>query len=337
MERLSDRPVLSLADLEAFDSYAPARGRERRFCCPLPACADKRRDGRHRSLGVNLETGQWNCHRCGAAGLLREHWPHKEPRFNARRASSRRAFALNELAVPPVVTARKPEPPPDRPAGGEKWRLVFQEAPRVTTDPGALYLASRGVPLHVAQACGARYLAAWPHWEVKTDGRWVLRATSRRVVFPVLDQNRRLTAIQGRVVAQAEYGPKVLTRGDLSAGVFQTSQDALAGAFVVIVEAPIDALSLAAAGMQAVALCGTTLPGWLPPFLAFRRIFLAFDADSAGDQATTKAASGFRAFGCEVERWRPSLKDWNEVLLAHGSDTLKQALLRDVARRPEGL
>ncbi len=33
----TDRPVLTLADLENFDPTASAHGRERRFCCPLPA------------------------------------------------------------------------------------------------------------------------------------------------------------------------------------------------------------------------------------------------------------------------------------------------------------
>jgi len=129
----------------------------------------------------------------------------------------------------------------------------------------------------------------------------------------------------------------VLTRGDLIAGVFRSSQDALAQSLVVIVEAPIDALSLAAAGVPAIALCGTAIPRWLPSSVAFRRVVLAFDADKAGDEATTKAASEFRTFGCSVERWRPSLKDWNEVLLAHGSEKLRQALLADLARLPEGL
>ena len=196
VERVAERPVLSLADLEGFDPSAPARGRERRFCCPLPGCADKRRDGRHRSLAVNVDTRQWHCHRCDASGLLREHWPHREPRFNARRASSRRAFALNEPPVPAVANLARPEPLPDRSVVGERWRLVFQRAPQVNTDPGAVYLGSRGIPLQVAQTCGARYLAAWPHWEVERGGNWVLRATSRRVVFPVLDLAGQLTAIQ---------------------------------------------------------------------------------------------------------------------------------------------
>jgi len=57
VRRRRDRPVLTLAELEAFDPRATARGNERRFCCPLPACTDKRVDPAHRSLTVNLETG----------------------------------------------------------------------------------------------------------------------------------------------------------------------------------------------------------------------------------------------------------------------------------------
>lgn len=111
-------------------------------------------------------------------------------------------------------------------------------------------------------------------------------------MFPVYDRVGDLVAIQGRVIGTEEYGPKVLARGDLIAGVFfRSSQDALAQSLVVIVEAPIDALSLAAAGVPAIALCGTAIPRWLPSSVAFRRVVLAFDADKAGDEATTKVAS----------------------------------------------
>ncbi len=68
---MTDRPVLSLAELEAYDPRAPFRGgKERRFCCPLPACAEKRIDAAHRSLTANVETGAWHWWRCGAAGKL---------------------------------------------------------------------------------------------------------------------------------------------------------------------------------------------------------------------------------------------------------------------------
>jgi DNA primase len=123
----------------------------------------------------------------------------------------------------------------------------------------------------------------------------------------------------------------VLTRGELGAGVFRTDDGALEASVVTVVEAPIDALTLRVVGVPSVALCGTNLPAWLPEALAFRRIALGFDADTAGDAASTRAASEFRAIGCEVERWRPNAKDWNEVLMAVGLETLTRELQADFA------
>jgi hypothetical protein len=325
---LSGRPILSLAELEAFDPSAPARGCERRFCCPLPGCADKRRDGRHRSLSLNQETGQWHCHRCGAGGVLQERWAPREPRFNPRRASSRRAFALHE---PQGSVSPMPEPQAEAarrrvPGGERRWRDLFEAAPLLAEgDPGAQYLRSRAIDLAVAQACGARYLQRWPHWERRSSGEWLVRSTSRRVVFPILDAAGQLVAIQGRAISSDEYGPKVITRGDLGAGVFRTSSSALEADELAIVEAPIDALSLASAGCEALAVCGTSIPEWLPPLLVFRRVRLGFDADEAGDRVSARAAAEFTSYGCMVERWRPPRKDWNEVLVTCGLEELRRA------------
>jgi DNA primase len=154
----------------------------------------------------------------------------------------------------------------------------------------------------------------------------MLDGTSRRVVFPVRDRTGSLVAIQGRVLGPDEHGPKVLTRGDLGSGVFQSTATALIESVIAIVEAPIDALSLAAAGVQAIALCGTNVPQWLPTALAFRTVAIGFDADAAGDAASRKAAVEFQALGCEVERWRPTLNDWNEVLTDFGIDALAASL-----------
>jgi hypothetical protein len=79
---------------------------------------------------------------------------------------------------------------------------------------------------------------------------WSLRATRRRVVFPVLNAAGELVEIHGRAINPDEYGPKVITGGDLGAGVFCTSLQALEAETLVIVEAPIDALRLASAGCQ---------------------------------------------------------------------------------------
>jgi DNA primase len=205
--------------------------------------------------------------------------------------------------------------------------MLFDQAPRLGDDPAAAYLESRGIPLAIAVASDARYFSRWPHWERSARGEWVLRHTSRRVVFPVRDQSGHLVAIQGRVIASHEPGPKVVTRGDLGAGLFQTDEYALSGKWIVLVEAPIDALSLAAAGVPAVALCGTNVPVWLPVSVAFRQVALAFDADAAGDKASAKVAATLGRLGCVIERWRPVRKDWNEVLVEFGTDKLRADLL----------
>jgi hypothetical protein len=69
----ADRPVLSLAQLAQHDRHPRKQGRQRRFLCPLEACADHQRRFDDR-LVVDTETGLWLCHRCQASGQLREFW-----------------------------------------------------------------------------------------------------------------------------------------------------------------------------------------------------------------------------------------------------------------------
>jgi DNA primase len=98
---------------------------------------------------------------------------------------------------------------------------------------------------------------------------------------------------------------------------------------LVVTEAPLDALSLAAVGVPALALCGTHAPAWLPLVAAFRRVALAFDADGAGDQAAALLGPLLRSFGARPERWRPEGgKDWNELLTRQGSQRLRATMVR---------
>ncbi len=160
------------------------------------------------------------------------------------------------------------------------------------------------------------------------------------MVFPIVDQDGELVGIQGRAIDAAHHGEKVVTRG--SGGVFcstGTFADAVRNQRVVIVEAPIDALSLATAGVRPVpATRGTSGPDWLPRTLAFKLVVLGHDDDEPdqfgerpGDAAALKAAPVFRSFGAIVERWRPALKDWNDVLMQYGSEVLRHELADDQA------
>jgi DNA primase len=329
---IEERPCLTLADLEAYDPRSPARPKERRFCCPLPACRGKRVDAMHRSLSVNVESGAWHCWRCGAAGKLQDYWRPRERLSSRQRAL--RTFGLTGSSVrtqrPAVVAARA-----DEPAKPPAWRAMWDRAPLVVGTPGEAYLRSRGLPVEVATRADVRYFDRWPHWAKDEADGWRLEGTSRRVVFPIVDRAGELVGIQGRAIDEDHLGEKVMTRG--SAGVFSTAPlaDVLKSSRVLIVEAPIDALSIAAVGvLPALATCGTSVPAWLPPAFAFKWVALGHDNDvlnhlgqRPGDVAAARAASDFRAYGATVERWRPSgAKDWNELLLRHGVEVLGRDL-----------
>jgi phage/plasmid primase-like uncharacterized protein len=306
--------ALSLAALESFDgrSASGGGGANRRFLCPF--CGDgKKRDGAHRSLSLETQTGLWNCHRCEAHGKLTDFWTPRNgaldsPRQTAKtRAKSDRA-RLSEL-----------RPLESKPDDAGEWRARLRGLVPLAGTGGAAYLESRGVPLDVAQLAGVRFCPDW--------------FGSGAAVFPIRDRAGALVAAQGRHTS----GSGKFTTGPKSHGVFfaPALADGLTfgaldsrGPGVIVCEAPIDALSLAACGFPALALCGvnganTSGPPWLHLACGLRRVFLAFDDDEAGEAAAGALASKLSTFGARCERLAPETgKDWNEALLSAGSESL---------------
>src|SRR5205823_2706675 len=102
---------------------------------------------------------------------------------------------------------------------------------------------------------------------------------------------------------------------------------ALGAGMLVIVEAPIDALALAACSVPAVALCGTSGPAWLATAAALRPVLLALDNDQAGDAAAAVLARTLSSYGARCERLRPGPgKDWADALATLGRDGLAARL-----------
>jgi hypothetical protein len=290
--------VLSLADLEAYDERPKGNGRERRFLCP--ECGDtKPRNDEHRSLCVNMETGLWNCKRCSASGKLKDFWndsPKQAPRMRTQ-AALRRAFALDE---PRLATL---------PETASTWQEHAFGAQPIDSTPGAEYLERRGfIGSTLPQiARGVRF-----HHNFM--GR-------PAVLFPFLDRAGQTVALSARYIDGQENGHRVL--GPKKSGAFHTTSDVWKSSAVVLTEAPIDALSLQACGVPAVALGGTSGPDWLPAACAFRYVLLALDNDGAGDIASTQLASLLQSFGATTARLRPErAKDWNAMLQQHGCNSL---------------
>jgi hypothetical protein len=305
----SKPPPLSLADLEAFDARPAGGGRERRFCCPLPACADKPRDRAHQSLSVDTDTGDWTCFRCGGAGRLVERW---------RPAGAwRRERALWPFRLAPERERRHAASTPQL---APLWAATSELA----GTPGAAYLAGRGLPPDVAAACGVRFAPDWM-------GR-------PAVVFPLHDPTGALVAANTRYLGDEarrnSAQPKTRTIGDRVLGAFATP-GAWAADPLVLVEGPCDALALYAAGVPAVALVGTRPPVWLAQRAFGRRVAVATDADPEGDRAAAALRGDLESLGAlRVTRWRVpaagGIKDFGDV--ARGWGVAEVRAVADVLR-----
>lgn len=303
----TDRPTLTLAELDAYDPRPAGAGVERRYCCPLEGCRDKPVDRAHQSLCVNVESGLYVCYRCTARSKLVERWDAR-PAKELRRVRARARFAL------------APEAQPGHAASAPLLEPILAACVPVAGTPGATYLAGRGIGPALATAAGVLYAQRW--------------YGEPAVVFTMVDDAGTPVAATGRLLSPPPGMPSKLHVGDAQLGAFFTpgAQDT---APRVLCEAPIDALSLAVVGVPAVALVGTAGKPWLRRWCAFRRVILAFDNDVpdrlgrvAGDDATARLTGVLAPFATAVVRWRPGpAKDWNALLTDGGPRAVHAAIV----------
>ncbi len=145
-------PLLTLDELESYSTGKGARI-ERRYKCPFCGASE-------RAFHLNTQTGTFNCKRasCAVSGVLREFWREREPlKANDRaRRDTARAFA-------PAPLPKMPRPD-ESDAGNwrEQWDGAFS-LDEMGAGAGRDFLTSRGLPVPLALATGARFCANWGH------------------------------------------------------------------------------------------------------------------------------------------------------------------------------
>lgn len=272
--------ILTLAQLQAHDPHGgrgPNRGK--RYLCPFTACAHHQNPRKHRHLSLNTETGAWHCWSCGAAGKIRDESERKLSVHQARAYRRARAIA--------TITGRPPIPQVVKETSRQGVKVglhrevdieaILQHVKLIDGTPALVYLRQRGICLTVDELRGiAGFANAW--------------LGSPAVVFPIRNTKGMLVGAQGRFL-NPNADPKTKTQGLVSYGVFAT-RDALKSDVVAIVEAPIDALSLAQLELPAIALCGCSVGAqrgaMLRTALAKKTILLATDRDDAGERAAAE-------------------------------------------------
>jgi hypothetical protein len=307
--------------LEAFDT---PQGRDPEKVCRCPICHSS-----ERAFHFNTATGVFNCKRasCGTTGKLSDFWQDR-PQQNRKQRASNALSAAFSLAPkdcsPDAINAPHSAPQREQtnaPATAATWQTLFAQSKPASGTAAAKYLTRRGIPDATSEAASARVLRLYPGGYPRDY-----------VVFPFCDRDGAPVAFQARAIDCEADGHQA--RGTKSAGVFSTCADALKSETVILCEAPIDALSLAACGFEAVALGGTSAPAWIVKALAFKRVYLAFDNDQngAGDTAAAKLAPDLESFGASVIRLPPpredaaAKSDWNAMLLQRGAPALRDWL-----------
>lgn len=197
------------------------------------------------------------------------------------------------------------------------WR--FLGSPR--GQPGRDYLAARGLDVDAARACGVGYCppTCWPHTRGQGEGR---------IVIPMWRREGGVWApcnAAGRAVVPVADGLRYTYLPGHERGVFLSPSPAAAPEAwaapetLWVVEGPMDALALAAAGAPAVVAVGGSSGLRLGDFPGVKTVILALDQDRAGREAARKMAAACAAgVRCLRANWRGG-KDVAEALARTGS------------------
>ncbi len=278
-----------------------------------------------------------HCNRKNQCGWEQRLWDYCLERNRGDKRATYRELAQaagvpveDRPASGPQARRRKPLKPllPPVPAGTQitpdtllsERQAQYQQA--FMGSPAAAYAARRGVSPERAEAAGLGYAVHWLGWG------------GERLTYPLHDAKGQLVGIEGR---NLEPHKNVRFDGQKGAGVFWAGPErSFEG--LHLVEGPFDALALREIGVNAVAVCGTACPEWFLKRLAFRKVWLAFDADAAGDKADTYAAELAR-YGTTAYRLRPpdEGRDWGDYLQAGGKEAVREAYLRAGGSLPEAM
>ena len=156
-----------------------------------------------------------------------------------------------------------------------------------------------------------------------------------RLMFPVIDVSGHVIGFSGRILGDGE--PKYLNSRNTP--VFDKGRNLFGLNFakksksgcILLVEGNIDVVTLHQAGFDsAVASLGTALTEQQAQLISryVDRVIIAYDSDSAGRDATTRALKLFSRLDVKVQvlRWDGDTKDPDEFIKANGTEAFRKLL-----------
>jgi hypothetical protein len=273
---------------------------------------------RNPSCSVNLHSGAFNCHGCGAHGGA----------FDAALAVGRSPREAIDLMIAHGLTDRRPRPDPapgptTHPAAPSSARIrIPSPAADASNHPAAWSLSCNGQDVRRwARALGdnPRLLARLRGergWAPDTLRRWEIGFDGERITVPIISEHGALQGVL-RLRVDAWQKPKVLAVAGSRLALIPDPK--LVAGPVVLVEGPSDMLAARSAGLPAIAVPGTHTwrAEWGSAFTG-RAVTVVMDADRPGREAAVRIAAdlqrhGARASIAELDPGRDDgydLSDW---------------------------
>lgn len=253
------------------------------------------------NLHVYVGSESWYCYRCAVGGDVLD-FVRRVERVDFRTAAGHLAGTFRPAYAPAARPSRPLRPPEQAPLGPVELTCLAAAvelyANRLLTEPRALaYAGSRGLDRATLERCRVGYaaggeLADFLRWRrlppqgavraglLRRDGSEILAG---RVVVPELRAGAPVWLV-GRTLDTDVAGPKFL--GLPGRKPLLGWERACGARAVVAVEGVFDLLTLVMWGIPAVALLGThPSAGAATALTRFERVYLALDADEAGQAA----------------------------------------------------
>ena len=239
-------------------------------------------DDRSPSCSVNLASGAWNCHGCGAHGGA----------YDAALAAGltpRDAMELliaNGLAQPRRDSVMRS----CRPPALSRSRRRPRREPAERDSPSPTPTFSRGREMLDADSRLVRRLILERAWAPRIMRALQVGFDGARITFPIRNAQGHLRGML-RYDAFGRRDPKMRAVAGTRLGLIP-HPSAEASDHIILVEGPPDMIAARSAGLPAIAIPGTHAwhPAWAQ-LLAGRRVTIVMDCDAPGRRAAEEIAA----------------------------------------------
>lgn len=315
-----------MADLEYIKAQEPTflqRAKKKGYVCPK--CGNGTGDTGD-GITRRPNSNSFKCFKCGFYGdvidLIGEHFSITDPTERIKKACEvygispterrKRQKAPKSADLPPVAEEK------------EDFSAFYAEAEAANAATGFAYLKGRGISEAVQQYFHVGYVADWRspraiETVLQKGGNPANLPTTPRCIIPRSRYNY-LARDMREVIPEREKQYEKQNTGDVE---FFNLEALEQSSVVFIVEGEIDAMSVAEAGGDAVALCSAARAGLFVHYLEAhaqqitgKRFVLMLDNDEAGKRGQETLKEGLSRLGLAYIEATPTEKDPNAMLMA---------------------